>query len=120
MWSFLDFQLFASICSPGLAHTPVHVSSSVAEHPPAWCILPVCAVLQVLDLKGSIRVLCRVRPLLEKERFNLETGPDGQPVQPVKVRSSLSPSKQLAAVAVACRPVQQSHLHSHLFAHSHS
>jgi len=38
----------------------------------------------VLDLKGSIRVLCRVRPLLEKERFNLETGPDGQPVQPVK------------------------------------
>jgi len=24
---------------------------------------------QVLDLKGSIRVLCRVRPLLEKERF---------------------------------------------------
>ncbi|GFH13907.1 kinesin-like protein [Haematococcus lacustris] len=37
----------------------------------------------VLELRGSIRVLCRVRPLLEKERAGLEEGaPD-----PVKVLS---------------------------------
>lgn len=42
---------------------------------------------QVLELKGSIRVLCRVRPLLQKERANLETGSNGEPVLPVKVSS---------------------------------
>ena len=34
----------------------------------------------MLDLKGSIRVLCRVRPLIEKERDKAE-GPE-----PIKVR----------------------------------
>lgn len=37
--------------------------------------------MQVLDLKGSIRVLCRVRPLLEKESGGAADG--GPP--PVKV-----------------------------------
>jgi hypothetical protein len=40
---------------------------------------------QVLDLKGSIRVLCRVRPLLEKEQVAAAGAPE-----PVKVDLSCS------------------------------
>ena len=35
-----------------------------------------------MELKGSIRVLCRVRPHLEKERFNM--GPGGEAAAPVR------------------------------------
>ncbi len=46
---------------------------------------------QVLELKGNIRVLCRVRPLLEKERG---AGGDSQPVRP-GLRSGQAWGRQL-------------------------
>ena len=43
----------------------------------------------MLELKGSIRVLCRIRPFVEKEQANLERDRKGNPIIPVQVKTML-------------------------------
>jgi len=60
----------------------------------------------VLELKGSIRVLCRIRPFLEKEQANLEVDKRGNPIIPVQVCACLQPHHTHAGTGIGM--VQQS------------